>query len=500
MAKTASFLSVAGIDLVRNSDTPLHRQLYEQLRALIWSGRLAPGTRLPPTRALSSELGLSRSTVVEAILQLASEGYVVGRQGAGTYVSADLPEPIFPTGLSAVHVFAPASAMARLSQRGEKISNLPAREVAVPTPFLPGLPETRSFPFGIWRKLLNRHWHTPSSRSLGYPTPGGYQPLREAIANHVATTRGVRCTPAQVIITTGTQQALNLTMQLLTDPGDKAWIENPGYGGARVAMRLAGVEMVPVSLDESGLKVDEGIARAPEARLVYVTPSHQYPAGFIMSLARRRQLLQWSRENEVWILEDDYDSEYRFAGHPLASLQALDEGGCVLYSGTFSKILFPGLRLGYIIVPPALAEPFKRARDHFDRGTSELLQKVLYDFMQEGHLARHIRRMRTLYMSRQAALVEALAEHCGAWLTVRPAPAGLHLIGWLEPAVDDQLLSRQMADEGINVPALSSYSIAPLGQGGLVMGYAGIDEGEIRAAVRQMARVKSRDSVSAMSR
>ena len=486
MAKTASFLSVAGLNLDRQDESPLHRQLYEQLRELIWTGRLSPGSRLPPTRDFAQELGVSRSTVVEAIKQLASEGFVVGRQGAGTFVNSELPTPAFRPGRAMMVTARPRPAAPRLSQRGQRSVLGQVSRSGAGLPFQPGLPETATFPFKIWRKLLSRHWQAPAYRELAYGDPAGYLPLREQIAGHVATTRGVHCTPEQVIITNGTQQALNLALQLLTDPGDTVWLENPGYSGARHAMQAAGLEIVPVPVDEQGLVVDAGLEQAPSARLAYVSPSHQYPAGGIMSLARRRQLLSWAAAREAWILEDDYDSEYRYAGHPLASLQGLDQAGRVLYSGTFSKVLFPGLRIGYIIVPAGLEAAFTAARGYADRGSCQVTQQVLHDFMAAGHLARHIRRMRTLYMERQAVLVEALAEHCGGWVTTRPAPAGLHLVGWLPAGWDDAALSAQLADVGIVAPPLSGYSLTPLAQGGLVLGYAAVDEGAIRATVRRM--------------
>ena len=486
MAKIASFLSVAGLELDRQDESPLHRQLYEQLRELIWTGRLSPGSRLPPTRDLAQELDLSRSTVVEAMQQLASEGFVVGRQGAGTFVNSELPEPAFAPGQATAAATAPQTTIPPLSRRGRRSLLGQASWTGADLPFQPGLPETATFPFKTWRKLLSRRWQAPALRELSYSDPAGYLPLRAQIAGHVSTTRGVHCTPDQVIITSGTQQAINLALQLLTDPGDTAWLENPGYNGARHAMQATGLKVVPVPVDEQGLIVDAGLKQAPAARLAYVSPSHQYPAGGIMSLARRRQLLSWAEEQDAWILEDDYDSEYRYAGHPLASLQGLDQTGRVLYSGTFSKVLFPGLRLGYIIVPAGLETAFATARGHADRGSCQVTQQVLHDFMAAGHLARHIRRMRTLYMKRQAVLVEALAEHCGQWITTRPASAGLHLVGWLPAGWDDAAVSDRLAETGIIAPPLSGYSLTPLARGGLVLGYAAVDEGRIRATVRRM--------------
>ena len=489
MSKSASFISVAGILLDRGADLPLHRQLYDKLRQLILAGQLGPGTRLPSTRALSAELGLSRSTVVEAVEQLVAEGYVVGRMGAGTFVSEALPESLLTLSTTALQSREiEGTAEVTLSQRGRQFVQVSRHQGALSGAFTPGIPELATFPFAIWRKLLNKHWRKPTTESLVYGSAAGYPPLREAIADYVRTARGVSCTAEQVIIVAGAQQGIHLTVQLLTDAGDAVWIENPAYSGTQALFQGAGLRMRCVSLDKEGLIVEEGIADCPDARLVYVTPSHQYPVGVTMTLTRRMQLLQWAQEANAWILEDDYDSEFRFAGHPLASLQGLDQSGRVLYIGTFSKVLFPALRLGYLIVPPALRDAFATARAHLDRGSPWIMQMVLNDFIREGHFARHIRRMRTLYAHRQQVLIEAIQEHCGEWLTVNPAPAGLHLVGWLAEGVDDRAVSAMMAEVGIEARALSSYSLQPLKRGGLVLGFAALDEGTIRASVKRMAK------------
>lgn len=489
MSKIASFVSLAGIRLVRDGGLALHRQLYDELRGLILGGRLRPGTRLPPTRALSVELGVSRSTVVQAIEQLVAEGYVEGKVGAGTFVSEALPESLLrvPSTPSAPPVEAIPASESVLSQRGRQFVEVTPHESAPPRPFVPGIPDIEGFPFTIWRKLLNKHWRQPTPHALVYRSAAGYLPLREAIADYVRTARGVSCTAQQVIIVAGAQQAIQMTIQLLTDAGEAVWIENPGYSGAQALFRGAGLRMTLVPLDREGLVVEAGIAECPDARLVYVTPSHQYPVGVTMSLTRRMQLLQWAQKVGAWVLEDDYDSEYRFAGHPLASLQGLDQAGRVIYIGTFSKVLFPALRLGYLIVPPALSQPFATARAHLDRGSPWITQIVLNDFIREGHFARHIRRMRTLYAQRQQILIEAIEQQCHHWLTVNPAPAGLHLVGWLAEGVNDRAVSAAMLANGVEARALSAYSLKPLKRGGLVLGFAALDEGTIRAGVKRMA-------------
>ncbi|MEM7537160.1 MAG: PLP-dependent aminotransferase family protein [Chloroflexota bacterium] len=528
MAKQESFISLSGIDLDRASPKPLHRQLYEALRTMTLAGQLPAGSRLPPTRALSQELAISRSTIVNAFDQLMAEGYLEGKVGAGTFVSEALPEEMLTVSRYSVdqHSVGGLEPIEEgyLSKRGRQMVGNPIRDDACLRAFTPGVPETNFFPFGVWRRLLNKHWDAPTPTQLTYGMAAGYLPLRQAIADYVQMARGVRCTAEQVIIVSGSQQGLHLTVQLLTDAGDAAWIEDPGYKGTQAVFLGAGLDVTPVPVDAQGLRVDDGLRHCPHARIVYTCPSHQYPAGVTLSLARRMQLLSWAQQTGAWILEDDYDSEYRFADHPLASLQGLahshmphshlphshlphshlphshinghsiqknSPANQVIYLGTFSKVLFPALRLGYMIVPPALSEAFATARRYIDRGSPIVTQMALTDFINGGHFARHIRRMRTLYACRQQVLIESIAEHCGDWVTTRAAPAGLHLVGWLQDDLDDVSVSETLHDAGIDAPSLSSYRIAKTGnqEGGLVMGYAALDEGVIRASVKKIGTV-----------
>ncbi len=488
MTRTATYLSLAGIELDRDQPRSLQQQLYDALREMILSGQLPAGTRIPPTRALCTELEVSRITVVTAIKQLTSEGYVHGIPGRGTFVAEALPEsmltmdaePTSPEATPLTH---------RLSKRGAAIVSYPMEAPTVSHIFQPGVPDVTQFPWHIWQRIVTRILKTYSPHDVGYADAAGYSPLREAIAKHVQITRRVRCTPEQVIITTGTQQAIYLTAQLLLEPGDKAWLENPGYIGAVGALQAAEVTLVPVPVDQGGLDVSAGIARAADAKLAYVTPSHQYPNGGTLDLTRRMQLLEWAKAANAFLIEDDYDSEFRYTGHPLASLQGLDQHQRVIYIGTFSKTLFPGLRLGYAIVPPGLQTAFATARSNLDRGSEWMSQKALSEFMAEGHFVRHIRRMRTLYGYRQQVLIEALQQECADWLSVEPAPAGLHLMGKFKHAISDQRVAEQLRTVGIAAPALARYTIAPLDYGGLVFGYGATDEGEIRASVRKLRKI-----------
>lgn len=302
-----------------------------------------------------------------------------------------------------------------------------------PRAFRPDVLALDEFPVALWSRLVGRRWRAATVAQLDYADPAGHGPLREAIASYLGAARGVRCAPAQVLITSGSQQGIDLAARALLNPGDPVWVEEPGYRGAKAALSAAGVSLHPVPVDDEGLRVDAGAAACPRARMAYVTPSHQYPTGATMSLARRLALLDWARRAGAWIVEDDYDSEYRYAGRPLPALQGLDTSGRVVYVGTFSKVLFPALRLGYVVAPDALIDAFARMQALVNRQIPTLDQAVLADFILDGHFARHIRRMRQLYAARQAALVEAVRRDLGDVIEVRSAEAGLHVVGWLPP-------------------------------------------------------------------
>jgi len=471
-----------------NVATPLHRQLYEGLRGAILSGRLSAGTRLPSTRILARELHVSRNTVLNAFEQLLAEGYVEGQTGSGTYVSHVLPDDLLRVqALPAAQ--SPAAANRRLSGRGSLLANTPvtiSRDQGPPRAFRPGLPSFDTFPFDVWTRLVARHWKRPPPELLSYGDPAGYRPLREAIAAYLRAARGVQCAADQVIVVAGSQQGLDLAARVLLDPGDQVWIEDPGYVGARGALRSAGAQLVPVPLDGEGLRVAAGIERCARARMAYVTPSHQYPLGVTMSLSRRLALIEWAHRMGAWILEDDYDSEYRYSGRPLPALQGLDLENRTVYLGTLSKTLFPSLRLGYLVVPPDLTDAFIATKALADRHAPSVEQAVLTDFITEGHFARHIRRTRMLYAERQAALVEAAAQELNGLLEIAPAEAGMHLVGWLPAGIDDTTISQRAARAGVDAPALSSYALEPLSRGGLLLGYAAVDETEIRQGIQRL--------------
>lgn len=467
----------------------MYRQLYDKLRTAILEGSLRAGAKLPSTRILAQELAIARNTVMGAYEQLLAEGYLEGKTGSGTYVARTLPDAVL--NISAARQ--PASRgrhPAHLSRRGKILATnrLGVRYIDPPRPFRPGTPATHHFPFDLWSRLLAKYWRREPAGLLPYTDPAGYKPLRDAIAKYISAARAVRCDAEQIIVVSGAQQALDLATRLLLDPGDAVWMEDPGYNGARAAFLAAGVKPIAVPIGNAGLDVARGEKLSPHARLAYVTPSHQYPTGVVMTLSRRLELLRWAERKRSWILEDDYDSEYRYASRPVASLQGLDKSGTVIYCGTFSKVLFPSLRLGYIVVPATLVDAFRGAKAVVDRHCPTVEQAVLAEFITEGHLARHIRRMRMLYLERKEALLEILRRELAGAVEVRSHDAGMHVVGWLQKGKRDSVVSRRALELGVEAPALTSYREKPGGRGGVILGYAAYSEPQLRSAVRTLAR------------
>ena len=489
MTKTAA--APLPLDLDRASPEPLARQLYDQLRELILSGRLAGGTRLPSTRALAAELGISRNTSVAAFDQLFAEGYVEGTVGAGTFVSTELPDQL-PASGHPPQPLVEAGALSGPSRRGRMLAGLAPPRARRHRAFAVGVPELGEFPFELWSRLLGQSWRRPDMTAQVPGDAAGLPGLRAAIARYLATARAVVCDPEQVIVTSGVQQGIGLACQVLLDPGDKVWVEDPGYPGVHGALAGAGMKLAPVPVDAEGLDVAAGEAGASDARLACVTPSHHYPLGTVMSLPRRLALIEWAARRDGWILEDDYDSEFRYRGRPLASLQGLDRGGRVIYAGSFSKVMFPSLRLGYLVVPPHLVDVFRAVRSALDDHASLIAQPALARFIDDGHFAAHIRRMRRLYAGRQEALLEAGRHHLGGLLDLAPDDAGLHLVGRLTPAtgarMDDREAARRGGDAGVATVALSTYRIRAPQPPALVLGYAAVAEAEIEAAAAALAR------------
>lgn len=463
----------------------LARQLYQALRERILDGRLQSRTRLPASRDLASLLGISRNTVTRAFDQLYAEGYIEGRIGAGTYVAelnaAKRPAPAQPL----VSTQSPALELLHKHHLNPPLSGAPRA-------FRVGVPAFDLFPFETWARLSARFWRKPSPARLGYGDPAGDWQLRELIAAYLRNSRGLHCDPAQIVVTNGAQQAISLCAQLLVTPGARVAVENPGYRAAGHALAIAGAQLCGVAVDGEGLDVP-ALAQLEDCRLVYVTPSHQYPTGVTLSLARRLQLLEWAERRNGLIIEDDYDGEYRYSGTPLAPLAALDRQGRVLYVGTFCKIAFPALRLGYLVLPPALAEAFaqRRALDmrHSEIGT----QAVMAEFIAAGHFQRHIRRMRTAARSRRDALLAGWPADVTGCAPLPVVEAGLHLCVRVDSLARERELIRAAERVGVEISALSSYwlpdSRTPDDQrAGLVLGFAAVPEAQINealAALRQ---------------
>jgi GntR family transcriptional regulator/MocR family aminotransferase len=484
------------IRLNRRSRRPLNQQLYQGMRRVILDGKIPAGGRIPSTRALAADLAVSRNTVLNAFERLTAEGYLrEGRAGGGTRVSASLPDDLLRACAPAIRGGNPTPR--RPSRRGALAATLPVRlRGALPLdgarPFRVGAGALADFPLEAWGRLARRRWSRSGLRSLDYGHSAGHAPLREAIAAYLRASRGVTCDPSRVIVVQGSQQALDLATRVLLDPGDAVWMEDPGYVAARAAFVAGGARLVEVPVDAEGLDVATGIRRSRNARLAYVTPSHQFPLGVTMSLARRFELLRWASASRAWILEDDYDSEFRYRTPPLGSLQGLDSEESVIYVGTLSKVLFPALRLGYLVVPAALIETFVSMRRLTDVESPTFMQAVLADFIAEGHFERHIRRMRVLYGERQEALLAAARRKLSGRLDVEPAEGGMHLIGWLPDGVDDRGASRAAATEGVEVMPLSFFSASRRQRGALLLGYAGLRPREIDDGVDRLARVLDR--------
>ena len=444
---------------------PLHRQLYEALRRAILDGKLVAGDRLPSSRELTQDLKLSRNTVVAALNQLAVEGYLVSHVGSGTYVHDNVPRA---QGRSS-QVRA-STRLAQLSRRGTALSTTFCATQLEVQPFTPGLADFSAFPVALWQRLQNKHWRMTYPEMLDYSYSGGHAPLRRAVADYLRVFRSVPLEVEQVLITSGTQQSLELCAQLLGDHGDTVWLEDPAYWGAIKAFMATGLSAHPVKVDEQGMAPTAADEKHPP-RLIYTTPSHQYPTGAVMSLPRRQQLLSIAASHKAWILEDDYDSEFRFSGPPLSSLAGLDQDQRVLYMGSFSKVLYPGLKLGYLVVPKRLVTAFKQAHYDLNRPGQMPLQAALAEFIELGHFATALRRARHSYAERRHCLLDALQPCLGQHAQITGAEQGLHLCLRLPTGVDDKALALRIGNLGLTVRALSAYCLERTDAKGLVIGY-----------------------------
>lgn len=457
-------------------------QVYQQLRSAIEQGSLQPGSRLPPTRAHALLLGVGRNTVLWALARLQAEGYVSARVGSGTVVSAEMATACRTAP-------APLPADATLSARGRRLAEV-ARQwqppVASAQPLRIGAPEVASFPFALWDRLARQCAAEARQAQAQYLDPAGLPALREAIAQWLLVSRGVRCHAGQVLVTAGSQQAIDLVARLLLDVGDRAIVEDPGYPGIRASLDSHGVLVGPAPIDDQGLDIAAAEAAWPEARLAVVTPTHQFPLGVHMGLARRLALLDWARRRQAWVVEDDYDGEFQYGRHRTPALCSLPDdrgGGRVIYIGTFSKSLHPGLRLGFLVLPEALVGAFAGAKALADRHSPGDAQAVLARFIADGHLLRHLRRMRELYRARQGVLINALAAASGGAVRLAPSLHGMHLVVPAPDGCDDAAVTQAAAAHGVLLAPLSRYTVAAP-QRGWLLGYAGYDAPALEAAAQ----------------
>ena len=481
-----------------DGDGTLHRQVYRALRAEILAHRFKPGARLPSTRALAAQLGVSRNVAMLAYEQLLGEGYAQARTGSGTIVAPTLPEDWGETdAAAAMHLgSAPARVEPRLARAGTRAVEIARatrrrgapRERGPAYDFRAGRPSFGDFPSAVWCRLLGRRARSASRRDLDYGPPEGRLELREALAERLRRVRGVETTAQRIVIVNGSQQALDLITRILVDPGDRVLIEEPHYLGARQVFAAGGAELVPAPVDGDGMQVPRPVVRkAP--RLAYVTPSHQFPTGVVLPLARRLELLDWAAASGAFVVEDDYDSEYRYTGRPLQALAGLDGHGRVIYVGTFSKLMFPALRLGYLVLPEALVEPIVAAKGLADTGSPALEQLTLADFIREGHLDRHLHRSRARNASRRAALLAAVHDHFGERAEICGAATGLHVLVWLRGRDGEPIgsLARRAEAAGVAVYPVAPFYLRPPRRSGVLLGYGPLSERQIRDGVARLA-------------
>jgi GntR family transcriptional regulator / MocR family aminotransferase len=483
MTKFASSFELAIAD--RDFKAPAYKWLYAALRDEIVNGRLRPGARLPATRELARRYGLSRGTVMNSFDQLKAEGYLECTVGSGTYVSSVLPDELLEVGgKSGAKLEATRSVERRISSYAQRVNLFPSLEARPSRAFRTNLPALDLFPTTLWAQVASRRLRCVSMNLLLGCDAMGYEPLREAVASYLTTSRGVRCVPGQVAIVSGVQEALDLVARLLLNPGDLVCMEDPGYPGVAMVFKAAGAKISPAPVDEEGITLQKQALR--RARLVYVTPGHQFPLGITMSLPRRLQLLEWAAKSGAMILEDDYDSEFRYSGRPVPALQGLDHRGMVLFTGSFSKVLFPSLRLGYLVVPPDLVDSVSAFISITNRHAPLLEQSVLCDFITEGHFGRHLRRMRQVYAERRSVLQESAQKNLAGLLEITGVEAGLQTAAWLSGGRSGESAAAAAAKRKVDVTPLSRYCQGTNLREGLHLGFAAVNAKEIRRGIQEL--------------
>ena len=490
MVKYAGGALIPPIRFDRNDPAAISVQLAGALRKLILSGQLSAGHRLPSSRTFAREQGVSRTTAVNVYEQLTSEGLIQSRVGAGAFVSdaVERERPPVPVAVPSPMKGSTPPRLARLSLDASEQFFPRIDHPDVPRPFVTGTPAYDQFPMALWARLSAQYWRRSRSLVLGYSDAAGLPELRQAIATHLWANRGISCSPEEVFIFNGAQDALNRIGQMLLNPGDKVWFENPGHIGARNSLISNGASLVPVPVDEEGIDVTAGLALSEQFRLAFVTPAGQHPLGMSMSIGRRLELLAAAERCGAWILEDDFNGELHYSGYPAPTLKSIDQTGRVIYVGSFSKVMFAALRIGYVVAPPELAEVFRRVAGATMQGVPASLQSVMATFISEGHFATHIRRMRRVYAERQNALISAAAEHLQGLLDVRPATAGLQTVGFLADGLDDAEVARRAGERGIILSPFSRLALAPAGRG-LIMGFGAVPPRATEKSVAELGEL-----------
>ena len=477
------------IDLALSGPAPgtvLWQWLYQEIRVAILDGRLRRGMRLPATRELARQYGVSRGTAVSAFEQLHAEGYLEGKVGAGTNVNTRLPEDFLIAGSQSPPAVSASRRSPPLSRLAGRLALVPGPDLSVPRAFRPE-PAIDEFPLDVWTRIAARCMRGATRSLLADSDSRGYRPLREAVAAYVGSARGVVCTPDQVVIVSGIQHGLDLTIRVLVDPRDAVCLEDPCHPIVAAMFSVLPAKIVPIPVDRYGLDVEVGVRTCRRPKLIYVTPAHQFPLGPTMTVARRLALLDWAQRARAWVFEDDYDSEYRYSGRPIPALQGLDRGRRVIYSGSFSKVLLPSLRLGYLVVPPELVDKFVAARFITDRHSSVLDQAVMCDFLTNGHFGRHIRRMRELYASRLAALAEAVKSKLAGSIQLAETEAGIMTVAWLNKDLQANAVAKAAAAHEVEVTPVGVFALETPRPEGLLLGFAPYNVRQIREAVDRLA-------------
>jgi GntR family transcriptional regulator / MocR family aminotransferase len=492
MGKITPQILVTFISVDKRSGKTIHSQLYEQLKNGIYAGMLRPGDRMPSTRELGLELKVSRNGVLQVFEQLTMEGFLETKTGSGTFVSKNVGK-----------IPRPKKQINQTTQKHEHISTRPyglndafkghISSLELMRPFQASVPLLPEFPFTVWQRISASVNKNIRQLHLGYDDAQGYLPLRKVLCDHIRISRSINCNPENMLIVNSSRQALHLTAEILLNIGDQCWMEDPGYPGAASAIKRFGGEICPVPITSNGIDLDFAMKHYPKAKLAYVSPSHQFPMGDTMALRERVKLLNWAAANDMWVVEDDYDSEFRYNSRPIPALQGMDTGGNVIYVGTLSKVLLPAIRLGYMVFPTAdMARQFATAKSAIDGQINIIIQAVVTEFIRQGHFSRHIRRMRILYKKNQDDLVGLINLHLKDKLKPVPVEAGMHLVAWLQPHINAGVVAAEAFKEGLIILTLSQYSLKFNHQNGLILGFSGFTFNEMETGILKLKKVLNR--------